>query len=527
MANRSMNRRSFLKTSLAGAALAPIALTFQSACRRSTDGTPPNIILIYADDIGYGDLACYGASGVETPNVDRLAAHGVRFTDAYATSATCTPSRYSLLTGEYAFRNSAARVLPGDAGLIIEPDRPTLPAMLKTAGYTTGVVGKWHLGLGEGRGTLDWNGEIRPGPLEIGFDEAFLLPATGDRVPCVYVEGHRIVGLDPSDPITVSYKEPFPGLPTGISHRDELRMDWSHGHNQAVINGIGRIGYMSGGTSALWSDEDMADAFVRRAVAFMEKNRARPFFLYFATHDIHVPRVPHPRFIGATDMGPRGDAIAQFDWCVGELLATLDRLGLAENTLVILTSDNGPVIDDGYKDQAVERLGDHKPSGPLRGGKYSAFEAGTREPFIVRWPRRVKPGVTEARFSQIDLFASLAALAGQPLDADEAPDSLDMLEALLGKDKTGRDHIIEQARTLSIVKGRYKYIRPNDGPRMSVPTNTELGNDPEPQLYDLLEDPGEKLNIAAAHPEVVEELEGLLERIEAAGRTRPQGRRRP
>ncbi len=519
----SMKRRDFLKTTAVGAALAPLAMTFPAACSRGGQSGPPNIVLIYADDIGYGDLGCYGASAVRTPNVDRLAAGGLRFTDAYATSATCTPSRYSLLTGEYAFRNPAARVLPGDAGLLIEPGRPTLPGMLKKAGYTTGVVGKWHLGLGEGRGKADWNGEIRPGPLEIGFDYAFLMPATGDRVPCVYVEDRRVVNLDPSDPITVSYGEPIPGLPNGVSHRGELKMDWSHGHNQGVINGIGRIGYMSGGAAALWKDEDMADEFVRRAVSFMERNRSRPFFIYFATHDIHVPRVPHPRFVGATDMGPRGDAIAQFDWCVGELLDTLDRLGLAENTLVILTSDNGPVIDDGYKDEAVERLGDHKPSGLFRGGKYSAFEAGTREPFIVRWPGRIEPGLSEARFSQVDLFASLAGITGQELAVADAPDSLDMRDTLLGRSRKGRDHVVEQARGLSVVKGRYKYIQPNDGPRMSVPTNTELGNDREPQLYDIVDDPGEKKNIAPDYPVIVEDLDGLLEKIKAAGRTRPGG----
>jgi arylsulfatase A-like enzyme len=524
-----MKRREFVRTSLLGAAMAPVVFTRRTSLdallglRVSAD-PPPNILLIYADDIGYGDLGCYGASGVTTPNVDRLAAEGLRFTSAYATSATCTPSRYSLLTGRYAFRDEKVRILAGDAGLLIEPGRTTLPAMLRRAGYATGVVGKWHLGLGAGTGKLDWNGEIRPGPLEIGFDYAFLMPATGDRVPCVYVEDHRVLNLDPADPISVSYTDPFPGLPTGVSQRDTLKMDWSHGHNMAVINGIGRIGYMSGGATALWSDEDMADEFVRRAAAFMEKSRSRPFFLYFATHDIHVPRVPHPRFAGATGMGPRGDAIVQFDWCVGQLLETLDRLGLAENTLVILTSDNGPVVDDGYKDRAVELLGDHKPWGPLRGGKYSAFEAGTREPFMVRWPGRVGPGVSEARFSQIDLYASLATLAGRPLAEDEAADSLDMLGALLGKDRSGRDHVIEQARTLSIVRGRYKYIRPNDGPRMSVPTNTELGNDPEPQLYDLEDDPGEKTNIASLHPDVVRELDDLLERIKAAGRTRaPSG----
>jgi arylsulfatase A-like enzyme len=525
MKGNRMKRREFVRTSLLGAALAPVVFARRNSLNSlfgsgTAAAPPPNILLIYADDIGYGDLACYGASGVRTPNVDRLAAEGIRFTSAYATSATCTPSRYSLLTGRYAFRDERVRILAGDAGLLIEPGRKTLPAMLRRAGYATGVVGKWHLGLGGGPGKLDWNGDIRPGPLEIGFDYAFLMPATGDRVPCVYLEDHRVVNLDPDDPITVSYKDPIPGLPTGVSDRDKLKMDWSHGHNMAVVNGIGRIGYMSGGTSALWKDEEMADEFTARAVSFIEKNKARPFFLYFATHDIHVPRVPHPRFTGKTTMGPRGDAIIEFDWSVGRLLETLDRLGLAANTLVILTSDNGPVLDDGYKDGAAEKVGDHRPSGPLRGGKYSAFDAGTREPFIVRWPERVKPGLSDARFSQVDLFASLATLAGQPLDDEDAPDSLDRLDALLGKSRLGRDHIIEQAGTLSVIRGRYKYIESSDGPRMNVPTNIELGNDPHPQLYDIVDDIGEKRNIAAEHPEVVEELDKLLRKIKSAGRTR-------
>jgi arylsulfatase A-like enzyme len=480
--------------------------------------------MIYADDVGYGDLACYGATGVLTPNVDRLAGEGVRFTSAYATSATCTPSRFSLLTGEYAFRNPSVRILAGDAGLVIDPKRRTLPGMLRTAGYRTGVVGKWHLGLGNGSGRLDWNGDIRPGPLEIGFDYAFLMPATGDRVPCVYVENHRVVNLDPSDPITVSYTDPLPGFPTGVSHRAGLKMDWSHGHNQAVINGIGRIGYMSGGAAAIWKDEDMADTFVGQAVSFMERSRSGPFFLYFATHDIHVPRVPNPRFVGRTDMGPRGDAIVEFDWCVGQILAAIDRMGLAESTLVILTSDNGPVLDDGYKDGAAERVGKHKPAGPLRGGKYSVFEAGTREPFIVRWPKRVKPGLSDALFSQVDLYASLAALTGRPLSNADAPDSLDMLDTLLGNDRAGRDHVIEQAGTLSIIRGRFKYIEPSDGPRMNVPTNIELGNDPEPQLYDIVADRPETRNIARERPETLEELKRLLRQVKTAGRTRPGGR---
>ncbi len=482
----------------------------------------PNIVLIYADDIGYGDLSCYGAHAVQTPNVDRLADEGLKFQSAYASSATCTPSRYSMLTGEYAWRRSGTGILPGDARLIIDTNRMTLPLMLHSAGYTTGVVGKWHLGLGDGKNSMDWNGQIKPGPLEIGFDYAFLIPATGDRVPCVYVENHWVVNLDPDDPITVSYSKPIPGVPTGITHREQLKMDWSHGHNNSVINGIGRIGYMSGGQSALWKDEDMADDLVENAVAFIEKHKSEPFFLYFAAHDIHVPRVPHPRFVGRTDMGPRGDAIVQFDWCVGQILQSLDRLDIADNTLVILSSDNGPVLNDGYKDDAVEKLGDHQPAGPFRGGKYSIFEAGTRMPFIVRWPDKIKSGTSKALFSQLDLIATLAALTGQKLAPAAAPDSLNMLDVLLGNDKDGRDHIIEHSPfgTLSIRVGDWKYIEPSPKPKIAWQTGIESGNTPSHQLYNLRDDPAEKHNLAARHPDKVQKLKAKLDTIKESGRTR-------
>jgi arylsulfatase A-like enzyme len=342
----------------------------------------PNIVLIYADDLGYGDVSCYGATAVHTPNIDRLAREGLRFTDAHSAAATCTPSRYAMLTGEYAFRQNGTGILPGDAALIIEPGRVTLPSMLQGAGYTTGVVGKWHLGLGVSR--PDWNGEIKPGPLEIGFKSCFIIPATGDRTPCVFVENHRVAKLDPADPIAVSYRKKVGNEPTGAERPDLLTMKPSHGHDNTIVGGISRIGYMTGGKAARWRDEDIADVLTQHAVDFIKKNRDKPFFLYFATHDIHVPHVPHPRFRGATKMGPRGDAIAEFDWSAGQVLKTLDDLGLADNTLVIFSSDNGPVVDDGYMDDSVEKLGSHKPAGPLRGGKSTVFEGGTREPFIVR-----------------------------------------------------------------------------------------------------------------------------------------------
>jgi arylsulfatase A-like enzyme len=339
----------------------------------------------------------------------------------------------------------------------------------------------------------------------------------------VYVENRRVVNLDPKDPIQVSYQNPVGDEPTGKDHPELLKMHPSHGHDQTIVNGISRIGYMSGGKAARWVDETIADTITGKAVAFIEKHKDQPFFLYFATHDIHVPRVPHPRFAGQSGLGPRGDAILEFDWSVGEILRTLDRLGLARDTLVIFSSDNGPVVDDGYKDQAVELLDGHKPAGPLRGGKYSAFDAGTRVPFVVRWPGRVQPGESGALACQIDLSASLAALAGQKLAWADAPDSFDVLGALLGRTPAGRDHLVEHAGVLSLIQGDWKYIEPSQGARRNANTSTELGNDPQPQLYDLKNDLGEKNSVATEHPQRVKDMAALLQRIRHEGRSRPGG----
>ena len=465
---------------------------------------PPNIIVIYADDIGYGDLGCYGGTGAKTPHVDRLAREGRRFTSGYCTSATCTPSRYSMLTGEYAFRRKGTGILPGDAALIVEPGRATLPRLMRDAGLRTGVVGKWHLGIGKETGGQNWNGDLSPGPFEVGFDESFILAATGDRVPCVYLENQRVFGLDSFDPISVSYNTPFPGEPNGVDQRNLLTLDWSHGHNMAVVNGVGRIGYMKGGKTALWKDEDMADVFTRRAVDFIARHKERPFFLYFSTHDIHVPRMPPPRFVGKSAMGPRGDALVQFDWCVGEVMRTLDELGLTEKTLVLLSSDNGPVLDDGYKDRAVEALGDHKPGGPLKGGKYSLNEGGTRVPFLARWPGKVKPGDSPAMICQVDLCATLGKLVGAKSDPTASPDSRDLSPALLGETEVGRDHIIALANGLAIRMGRWKLI-----PGAEAAAKNSQPN----QLYDLDTDLGETMNLVGRHPEIVLQLKGTLERI--------------
>lgn len=482
------------------------------ACNQG--GEKPNIIIIYADDLGYGDISCYGASTISTPNIDLVAKQGLRFTNAHCTSATSTPSRYSMLTGEYAWRRKGTGVATGDATALITPGRTTIASVLKNAGYTTGVVGKWHLGLGP-EGGADWNGEIASGPLDIGFDYNFLIPATGDRVPCVYIENRKVVGLDPDDPIKVSFRDPILVEPTGKDHPELLKMHPSHGHDMTIVNGISRIGYMSGGKSALWIDEDMADVITGKAIDFINKNKDNQFFLYFATHDIHVPRVPHERFVGKSGMGPRGDAILEFDWSVGEILKTIDNLGLTRKTLIIVTSDNGPVVDDGYKDDAVEKLGDHKPAGPLRGGKYSAFDGGTRIAFIVRWPGTVNPGTSDALFSQIDLMASFASLTGQTLPSGSGADSHDHLKTLTGKSETGREWLVEHASNgrLSLIKGNWKIIEPGPGPKLNVNTNIELGNDTVPQLYNLVTDIGERNNVAPQNMEIFNALTDLLQKV--------------
>ena len=486
-----------------------LSLLFLSATLLFAQDRKPNILLIYADDLGYGDLGCYGATLVKTPNIDRLANEGLRFTDAHSTSATCTPSRYSMLTGEYAWRKRGTGVLSGNAPLIIEPGRATMASGLQKVGYKTGVVGKWHLGLG--RAGMDWNSEIKPGPLELGFDYSFLMPATGDRVPCVYVENHRVVGLQLTDPLKVSFGEQIGNEPTGKKNPELLKLHPSHGHDFTIINGVSRIGYQSGGKSALWNDEEMADVFVSRANAFIEQNRAAPFFLFFSTHDIHVPRLPHSRFAGKSGMGPRGDVILQLDWCIGELLGTLEKHNLTKDTLVIFTSDNGPVVDDGYKDDATEKLGNHRPAGPWRGGKYSIFEAGTRVPFLVRWPGKVKPGVSDALMCQVDFPATFAALAGTKFESNLAPDTQNMLPALLGESSQGRTNLVEHAGGgIAVRSGEWKFIPRRPGPKRTQFTGTETGNDPEVQLYNLNDDPGDTKNVASDNPEKVKERAAIL-----------------
>ena len=472
----------------------------------------PNIILIYVDDLGYGDIGVNGAVGVKTPNVDNLAKNGVNFTDAHSSSSTCTPSRYSLLTGSHAFRNNAA-ILSGDAPLIIDVEKETMPKMLQTAGYHTGIVGKWHLGLGEGN--VNWNEEVKPGPREVGFDYSFLIPATGDRIPTVFMENQKVVNLDPDDPIEVSYGSRLDGYPLGSERPELLKQHADPMHLQAITNGYSRIGYMNGGENALWVDEEIPFILSEKAVNYMGEQKDKPFFLFFSLHDIHQPRVANVEFIRKSLMGPRGDVIAQMDWCVGEILNAMDSLGITENTLLIFTSDNGPILDDGYFDYAREMVGNHKPAGPYKGTKYSIYEGGTRVPTIVSWPGKIEPGTNTALISQTDFYATLAKLVGQPVEKGNAPDSGEFLEVLLNKSEKGREYLLEEAYVFGIRHNNWKFIPAKN---VNVPhwlriKYVDPGFFPEPQLFDLSIDPFESNNLAKKHPDIVKTLEVKLNAI--------------
>jgi arylsulfatase A-like enzyme len=462
----------------------------------------PNIVIIYMDDLGYGDLSCYGSEGIRTPNIDALANGGVKFTNGYATSATCTPSRYALLTGIYPWRNTDAKILPGSAPLLIDTNQLTIPKFLKAHGYQTAVVGKWHLGLGTG--IVNWNQLVTPGPNQVGFDYSYIMAATQDRVPTIYIDNGNVDNLDLKDPISVNYDKNFEGQPTGKENPELLSMMWHHGHNGSIVNGIPRIGFVKGGKGANWSDVDLADHFLSKAQSYVKSHKDKPFFLYYAMNQPHVPRTPNKRFVGKSGLGPRGDAILEADWCVGEIVKTLKDEGLLENTLIIFSSDNGPVLNDGYNDDAVEKLGNHKPNGPLRGGKYSLLEAGTRVPFFTYWKDKIKPQVSDALVCQIDLIASLAKMINSEV---KNTDSQNLLSVFMGNKNSGRKNLVIEANTKTAFRqGDYLMIPPYIGDSILSEVNIEVGNSSEYQLYNLKEDIGQKNNLAKNQPKILAQM---------------------
>lgn len=496
-----------------------------AALNSYAEGARPNIILIVTDDLGYGDLGCYGATKIKTPNVDRLAAEGLRFTQAYAPASTCTPSRYSLLTGDYAWRQTTKKtsILDGDAPLAIEPGSLTLPEMLRRNGYATGIVGKWHLGLGDGVTPVDFNKEIKPGPNEVGFDYSYIIPATVDRVPSVWIENHKVVGLDPADPITVSYLTNISDDPTGLQRPDLLKQSADNQHAGTIVNGISRIGYMKGGHAARFKDEQLASTVVDKTVAFIAAHTNQPFFLYVGMFEPHVPRVVDSQFAGASDCGVRGDVIKQIDWQTGEILSALDRLHLATNTLVLFTSDNGPIFFDGYEDRSVQDARGHQPAGGLRGWKYLVYEGGTRVPFIARWPGNISGRVSDQMICLTDVMNTCAALVGAKIPQGVAVDSLNGLPIWLGQ-KSGavRTSVVQQgiSGSFAIRQGDWKYIPANSGQGAGGMGSGANPDDlrfvaaiiREPLLFNLASDPRETNNVISQFPGKARELAGLLKK---------------
>ena len=471
--------------------------------RAASPTPPPNVIVILSDDVGWGDLGCYGATKTKTPNLDALAREGMRFTDAHASAAVCTPTRYSLLTGEYSWRRDASGlnkgVANGDSPLLIPVGSTTLPGIMKKAGYRTAAIGKWHLGFGTGR--PDYNKDLSPGPLEIGFDEFFGFPATNDRVPTVYVRGHRVEHLDPADPIKYTYNA----------------QEAAAGGMVKFVAGRERIGFMSGGKAAWWKDATIADTFTHEVVGFIERSKEKPFFLYFAPHDVHPPTIPHPRFVGSTSLGNRADMLSELDWSVGEIMKTLERLGLSKNTLVIFSSDNGasPINEDG-----------HLPNGPWRGKKSQLWEGGHREPFIARWPGHIAPGSTSDDLAcLIDLPATAAALVGENLADGVAPDSYNLLPTLLGQPKQMKRNtlvVMSGSGHLAIRQGQWKYL-----PDLALADGWSAGpkkpdQPAKPALFDLSTDQGETKNLIQQKPEIAKRMADLLEKARSAKSTRPK-----
>ena len=484
------------------------------AADRTTPSDRPNVVLINTDDLGYGDLSCYGATKLHTPNIDRLAQSGCRFTDAHAVSAVCTPSRYALLTGEYPFRADIWLPVFLRSPLILDPDQPTVASVMRDAGYATACIGKWHLGFGT-ETPCDWNAPLSPGPLECGFDYYFGVPVVNSHPPFVYVENHSVVGLEEDDPFVYGQRADTPDYP------EKLQLD--------AIGGAAKA-------HAAYRDDQVGTKLAAKAVEWIEQQRAHPFLLYFATTHIHHPFTPAQRFIGKSGIGPYGDFILELDWMVGELTNALEAHGLTESTLIVFTSDNGPMLNLGGQEAWASG---HHMNGDLLGFKFDAWEGGHRVPFITAWPGHIPSAtVSDQLISNIDLLASLAAMVGRDLPAEEAKDSLNVLPSLLGESKaSNRDHVIIcplSPEHVSIRKDEWMYISGQGGGGF---TGTHVGDHdlggpaafpftgqensdiqdgrlmesaPPAQLYNLSPDLRQRTNLYREYPERVNELEKLL-----------------
>ncbi len=504
-----------------------LATSISIAVMDATESDPPNVVLIFADDLGYGDVGCYGATKVKTPHIDKLAAEGRKFSDAHTASAVCTPSRYALLTGDYPLRANGGKGVwgpsPVTSGLIIDTDKLTIADVLKRRGYATAALGKWHLGFGEGEN--NWQVPLRPGPQDLGFDYYFGLPVVNSAPPYVYVENDRIVGGDPEDPLVYLGRgehenaTPITPIPPEASQRTSNRFKGAvEAHKQ-------------------YNDYTVGTVLAGKAVDWITANKQKPFFLYLATTHIHHPFTPGKRFQGTSQAELYGDFIQELDWMVGEVTQCLEEQGLSENTLVIFTSDNGGMMNLGGRN-AVKA--GHKINGHLLGFKFGVWEGGHRVPFIAKWPGKIEAGSeSDQLICNVDMLASFMALTGQDPDSLQETDSVNVLPALLDDpEEPLRNELLLAARSerhLSIRKGKWMYIpaQGSGGFTGSLPhqhawggpaavalvggVNSDIENGmfkedaPPAQLYDLEADVNQTRNLFREYPEVVQEMEVLLE----------------
>ena len=487
--------------------------------------TPPNILLILADDLGYGDVRCYNPdSQVATPHIDQLANEGLRFTDAHSPSTVCTPTRYSVMTGRMAFRTGYRGVFTGVGGpCLIERERTTLPGLLRQAGYATAMFGKWHIGMTffdktgnpihkgglDAVQRVDYSRAIPDAPIHRGFDHFFgtaCCPTTDWLY--AYVDGDRI-------PVPPTQQLDQTPLPKHAYSRDNRR----------------------GMIAPNYDLEEVDLVFLEKSRAFLRnhvrQNPKQPFFLFHSMQAVHLPSFAARRFQGKTDAGPHGDFIHEMDWIVGELMQTLEELQVADNTLVIFASDNGPEVPTVI---AMRRDHQHDGARPWRGVKRDAWEGGHRTPLIMRWPGKIKQGSETNQITSLtDLMATCARLAKIALPAEAAEDSFDMSPVLLGTqgDKPVRPYLLQQTWTLqlSIRRGDWKYLDHQGSGGNNYSRGGEWGmkqfalpeKDPDApgQLYQLAADPGETTNLYSQHPQLVAELKKLLEDSKQAGRSRP------
>lgn len=480
----------------------------------SAETKKPNVVLIFADDLGYGDLGCYGATKVKTPNIDQLSLDGRRFTDAHSASSVCTPSRFALMTGVYPHRKKIYRPVFDQTGLIIDTKSATVASVLKEQGYATACIGKWHLGFGDKK--PDWNGELKPGPLEVGFDYYYGVPVVNSHPPFVYVENHRVVGLVEEDPIVYGKKAKTQEMPEKIN-----------------------VEKMGGGDAAhaLYDDYQVGKHLTEKSLTWIKDNKENPFFLFLSTTNIHHPFTPAPEFQGTSECGAYGDYIHELDWIVGQVVKTLEEEGLSENTLIIFTSDNGGMINETA--QEAWKMG-HEQNGDLFGFKFDAWEGGHRVPFIAKWPAKIPPNsVSDQIVSNVDFTATFASLSGGAIPKTEAIDSVDITEALVGTPSVPvRQELVIAAGKpshLSLRKGKWMYIPAKGGGGFRSPkkgahnfggsaaahfakrvnSDMEKGaykkDAAEAQLYDLEVDPNQMVNLYNSKPDVVAEMVQALE----------------